>query len=497
LKHAEPALAKGFLEQRLTEEHPVLADCQTAWFESIATIQGEIQKSLRTSVPPFVLSTCDRLQHATPQQILSSICITESALRDEIEQPAPECRANIERLRLIALQKHTKYAPRRDQIHARLKRIVMDTEFERIEAVYPKEKFMQVLYFTLRLRLFDYVLDESSEEKLKPLGRALPLLPEFWQIKLAALQAAAPLLTRTDRQVLLQALSQPRLFRRQPRLPGTEALARLLSGYVWIWTGPRPKLLEEALHRQVSGAGQWEDILPLLAQLICDALRLTDIKDDRIYRLSHDDIKAFYKNSQEILSSLSFVDGHVRAVSEKEMAADCVWAQLEAEAAQEDHLARVAQEQVQRAVQERLRQFQALTASSVAPGAPLAPDMAVAQLSFGYVTNWGSSAPRTEDFQCVAQEEALAAMLAPILDRHNCQVSVPCSSLARAVLHYLIETPDEVKLLYPKEFVGNCHWHKIKRQNARIYLRMREKRCLIYIMHRKNWQHDALLTGRF
>jgi hypothetical protein len=148
-------------------------------------------------------------------------------------------------------------------------------------------------------------------------------------------------------------------------------------------------------------------------------------------------------------------------------------------------------------VEEQLRQFQVPAISPAALEAPAAPDTVSAQLSFGYVTNWGSPSPRTEDFQCIAEEEALAAMLAPILDRHNCKVSVPCSSLARAILHYLIRTPEEVKLLSPKEFVGDCYWHKIKRQNARIYLRMREKRCIFYIMHRKNWQHDALLAGRF
>jgi len=102
-----------------------------------------------------------------------------------------------------------------------------------------------------------------------------------------------------------------------------------------------------------------------------------------------------------------------------------------------------------------------------------------------YVMNPESRHPRTVLRECDFSE--VEGVVATIIG-HHADVTEPAHSLARAVVHFALETPIEHHLTWNKERVGSYSFHKLKRGQDRIFIRVRKDAVIFHAFARRDWK---------
>ena len=304
----------------------------------------------------------------------------------------------------------------------------------------------------------------------------------FWQIEIADMKERWPCLTPALKETWSRALRQPRTFHRQNPTPETRELQIYLQHLAWIWRSNRPPSETEHII-QIIQTGDWDDILFHFSSFLESCVLGDDIKkDNRLEELGKKRIKEFYlPKIHEIIDACQMTDVKIR--KEEEL----LWEkeiknfedEIETEnqrTKEENDLLLKTHERIKKEVKTEEIKEEITT-------------------SFQYVTTLGSIHSRKVRF--LATEENLAEKLKPIFDDQKSKIPIPIESIARAIYHYINDVPEEMKNVWPKDEILEKYWAKVKRDDARIFLRKEDGTWNIHAINRKDWITESALAAKF
>jgi hypothetical protein len=103
-----------------------------------------------------------------------------------------------------------------------------------------------------------------------------------------------------------------------------------------------------------------------------------------------------------------------------------------------------------------------------------------------YVANLGE--PRLRELRIATTWAALENELEAFCQREGIAVSIPFSSIAHALAHYVLHTPSDKKQVWPRrETYGPLELHKIKRGGMRLLVRESGEGVWLHLLQRKDW----------
>lgn len=126
------------------------------------------------------------------------------------------------------------------------------------------------------------------------------------------------------------------------------------------------------------------------------------------------------------------------------------------------------------------------TTAGEALGGFLPPSAERGPVVLRYLLNLGEAQPREERIATTWTE--LEETLEAFCRREGVRVNIPFSSIAHALEHYVWQTPEEKKHVWPeRETYGPLELHKIKRGGMRLLVRESAEGLWLHLLQRKDW----------
>lgn len=312
--------------------------------------------------------------------------------------------------------------------------------------------------------------------------------PDFWQWWLldhlrASAEKGEKVSPASVASLIELALCSPKRLRTAECPANLAALKTGLQSLCFLWAGARPSLEERQLLATLSQANP-ATIAVALGVFIKACLTATpQLLHDRAFTQAIQDTlrKRLLPRLDELIESYTITKvGEVTTSEELKWTSE--WEALLAEEAAQQAL--LAKEQ---AAVAQAQKNEVATTISTEPETP----PAAATIRVRFLTNPGAEAPKFHEPMTLARDDI--APFQELVESVGLESDIPIASIARAVSHYVWETPVVIRACMNKMTFSGITWHKVKRGKMRIYMRMNSAEELqLSVIMRRDWNRLAM-----